>query len=522
MPLEEKPSEDKLLFGLLLHDPILFPRFFWKDELSLPLSFNQRLMYGDQSERILYCTGRKTAKTIRLESKIIQKSIEHQGGYAEAMFFTPGQVHMAPVRDRIISRLNRNPLFRAIKGDFNKNEGLLQFGTGLKWFFRIEGSSGTEENMVGPRCIYIYGDELAFGGERCHKARFQTALPGCEWLYAGVPAGVRDSPFYRLDQTEEGVGWSKHKLTSYDNPIYQNEEARQRLVKDHGGVNTQQYITQVLGQWGEEVFSSFPPGTIAIKPTLPYAYQELTGNQVERMIKDNTLGLQVRLPRVGAERYIISMDYGFSPDPSVIGVFYEHNPKTWYQLARFKLLRVTPLHQAKFLDYLNVDLLDRKVVCISCDKVDIRQILINKDETTSLGHRDDYEAKCLDSNPGGTVEMAEGTEIVKVRRKQWMTEELRKSMSYANLGVPYDYLIWLAQDDEVEQELRGTTERKTPAGMVVYAPQVRGQEHGTDMLRYLVAAVHHISEPKYREEDLSAYGWARVMSPGQDWTPPWG
>lgn len=521
MPLKEKVTENRLLFGLLLHDRIAFRRFFWSTELSLPLSFDQRLMCADDSERVLNCTGRKTAKTINLEALVIQIGLLHESGYAEAMFFTPGQAQMSPVRDRIVSRLNSNALFRAIKENFNKNEGILDFKGGLRFFFKIEGSSGTEENMVGLRCIHIIGDELAFGNQRCHDARFQTALPGCTWTYAGVPNGVRDTPFYRLDQTDQGLGWSKHKMTTYANPIYQTEKAKEKLVKDYGGENTQEYVTQVLGEWGEEVFSSFPPGSIAIKKELPYEYQEFTGKQIERFIKSETLSSYIRLPRVSADRYIVSMDHGFSPDPSTIMVFYEAKDKEWHQLARFKLLRVADLHQAKVLDFINVELLERKVACICTDDIGIIQALQNKDEATSLGYSDDYEAKCFLAQPGGTIEVGEEEgEPIKKRLKQWMMEELRKSMTYANLKIPYDYHIWLAQDDEVEQELRGTTERTTPSGMVVYVPERRGVDHNTETLRYLVAALHHLAGPGQQEESFEGLGWVSVGD--RPWKPPWG
>jgi len=522
MPLKEKVSEEKLLFGLLLRHQIQFARFFWRVELSLPLSFEQRLMYGDESGRILYCTGRKTAKTIRLESKIIQISLLHQAGGAEAIFFTPGQVHMTPVRDRITTRLNKNPLFRAILVNFNKNEGTLDFASGLRWFFAIEGSSGTEKNMVGFRCLYIIGDELAFGNQRCHDGRLQSALPGCEWVYAGVPHGVRDSPFYRLDQTGEGVGWSRHKVDTYANPLYQTEEARAQLIKDYGGENTQQYITQVLGEWGEEVFSSFPPGSIAIKPGLPYTYQEFTGKQLERFIKADNLNSYVRLPRVDASRYIISVDHGFSPDPSTVGVFYEAKEKEWYQLARFKLLRVTDIHQAKFLNFLNVGLLDKKVDVICTDENSLLDQLRDVDDPSSLGHKDDYVSKCLLAQAGSTIEVGvnEAGDPIKKRLKRWMMEELRKAMTYANLDLPYDYHVWLAQDDEVEQELRGTTERTTPAGRVVYMPERRGEEHNAEMLRHLIWALHHITEPRYQEESLEGLGWIPTGDPGS-WKAPW-
>jgi len=187
MPLKEKTEP---LFGLMFFDQILFSRWFWKKDLSLPMSIPQKLMYADIAEKRLNCTGRKTAKTILLESRLIRESCIHQGDLQEpdeAMFFTPGQAHMTPVEDRIMSRLQAHPIFSLFRIGYNKNLGTLDLATGLRWYFRIEGTTGRETNMVGPRTIFMFGDELAFGNSACERGRKQTALPGCQWMYCGVP-----------------------------------------------------------------------------------------------------------------------------------------------------------------------------------------------------------------------------------------------------------------------------------------------------------------------------------------------
>ena len=544
MPLREKTIP---YFGLLFFDQYLFSTFFWQKDLSLPMSTKQKVMYNDKSEKRLNCTGRKTAKTILLEGTVIRTSCVHEGDMAsmdEGMFFTPGDVHMTRVRDRIMSKFETHDVFKHFKVSYNKNAGVLDLATGLRWYFAIEGSSGRETNMVGKTCKFIYGDELAFGNQACEMGRKQTALPGCEWMYCGVPNGVRNSPFYELDQTHLGDDWSRHHLTSFDNPMYAHEygtmaEAIKRLERDYGDRHSQGFVTQALGEWGEETYSAFPLSMIASRP-LPFAALEFTGAEIEQAIQENSLDMLIRLPRVGMERYVIGIDYGYSQDPAVLILAYEtRNNKLdrheWLQLAKIKLIQVPAIHQARIIDYIN-QMLGRKVRAVVSDRYDVITALTNKDTADSLGHKDNYADKTYCSAPQGIMQLTDyaGNPIVDentgkpvtMRTKQWMTEQLRNSMSYANSELPHPYYLILADADiQTIEELVNTVERKTAGGYVKYEPAKRGEDHSTDALRDLIFGIHQVvmsGEAGEMEEDLAGLGFIPVAAGQQgSWKAPW-
>lgn len=70
-------TDDEMLFGLTLLDPLLFIRLFFADDSSMYLepSEKQKLFILDTSRKVLCCTGRKTGKTINIERFIIQMEI---------------------------------------------------------------------------------------------------------------------------------------------------------------------------------------------------------------------------------------------------------------------------------------------------------------------------------------------------------------------------------------------------------------------------------------------------------------
>lgn len=420
MPLEPKKklTEAELAFGLVLLNPLLFLKFFWAEELTIPetrldlpaewrgkqiIPTEQKMMMLDTSDRVLFCTARKIAKTIILEATIVQASITYtRNAPAEAMIVTPQAHHLSPLRKRVEVKISQVPLFDMMLTDFNKSDGFITWVTGITWWMRIEGISGTGKNMVGPRCIYMLCDEMAFGDQANDEARKQTALPDAKWIMAGVPNGVRDSPFYRLDQTTAGDRWSKHKYPSFINPLYQSDEAHKRLEDDYGGVNTQGYLTQVLGQWGQEAYSSFPKVPYIF--TLPFKYIELTEEQINANLMNLAALIQLPTEYVqDAEAWLIGGDLGYSPAPTVLLVCYLKGG-VWYELARIKLLRANVLNQARIIDYINTRALPEKCKVITLDAhgfgAGVLQTLHN-DPSFTL---DDYAAKVVDAGFAGRVE----------------------------------------------------------------------------------------------------------------------
>ena len=553
MSLQERLPVEDLALGLVTLDPLLFILQFWSGDLTMPdntqhLSIEQRLMLCDQSERLLLCTGRKVAKTLSLERDFVQIALTHQkkGALDEGMFFTPAQAHMNPVRDRIFSTILQEPLFsemvaKAPNGNMmmSKGDGYVQFKTGWKWHLRIEGISGTDVNMVGLRCQHIIGDEMAFSVDICHKSRINTALPGCRWKYCGVPNGVRGTPFWRIDQTAEGQMWSRHKIPQFANPLYAPESERRKLIIDHGGEHSHTYITQVLGEWGDEVMSSFPPNTIATYNDREYhLYEWGAGFGEKSNFRDDVLDTLFRNMNYPTSRCVIGWDYGVSPDPAAFALFFEEEPGEWYLRAMFILRGVQFPHQIKFVNQIaarfNIGMVctDEAIAIQSLDSLTSWQAF---DEASRSGN-------IMWANVNGRIELLDATgEVVldelgspiKEYRKKWATDELRNSMVHAREELKYPYHIYLpdeTMDPTLIDELRGTVEKRTMGGYTQYltAKQTEGSkspdDHRTDALRYAVLSIYSLLGVRASKQRVPFSEYKKVMGWAggrKGWQAPW-
>jgi len=84
--------------------------------------------------------------------------------------------------------------------------------------------------------------------------------------------------------------------------------------------------------------------------------------------------------------------------------------------------------------------------------------------------------------------------------------------------------IVLASDEELITELEDTTETTTASGNITYIPAIRGQQHNSDALRCVMAAIlKHAIMGDIDEFDAEEFGWVKNMGGGgRKWKPPWG
>lgn len=487
-----------------------------------------------------------THNTVDNEGQVIRFGINHRvmgGGIEEAMLTTPGENQISPIWDRVINRIDNNPLFRLLCKAHPKNEGKIEFWSGVIWYFRIDGSSGTDANMIGLRCKKIIGDEQALAVRVCHNSRKQSALPDCKWRYTGVPNGVRHTIFWELDQTKLGSEWSRHKFSTFVNPLYWKPKAMAALKADYGE-GSQDYVTQVMGVWGEEVFSSFPPGSIAVNESLPYSLSKLGSTDLPPdMLPLNRTILfnRLRVPRLNVYQYALGMDYGFLQDPTECVVAYRENAESveWKTAARIELVGCDPKAQARFLNLLVEGLGHRMVESVCLDQAS-GGLAVAMDLLNDPYFGQWWQARLMDYNAGGSIEVdvileetkealeEEGVIVrsqkKKVRRKQYATQLLQFALINAKHDLPNAALkLWLAKDAEMLQELIDTREKKTETGNVVYVSRMdsgnRAIDHITDALRCLGLAcqaaqvrsdVDAGDEVEYVEMDLFGFGRENV------------
>ena len=554
--LDENVGE--LALGLVLSDQLLYSIFLQKNDLSLEPTVDQKMMINDESQYVLLCTSRNVAKTVsligRISRDIVTYSPKDGSRNDEILVFTPSESHLTPLVGRVFDFLGKNPLFRRQIKTWNKttDKPFLETKNGLKIMFRIEGSSNSDTNMVGIHPFKIYGDEMAFGTDVCHTSRMAGAQPNCKVVYAGVPNGVRNTPFYRLDKTKYGDDWSRHKFSMLtSNPLFlKSAKYRKKISAMFGGKHSPQYITQVKGEWGDEAVSSFPPGSVSFDTIMygrkvhPYYETRLSAIEVNVAAKEGRLPLLLRIPSVGCLRAAIGWDYGFSPDPTNFTVAIQtEEGGAWRTYCRVSLYN-TPLHrQIEILKLLWVNVLNNKAMMISTDNQICFQELQKED------NRHLFENRVKLSNPGGTIEIDtmtgmivteeddKNTEVLKHKadgklikegRKYWLTELLRRYMMSAILKNTAEVRLELGYDGEMESEFIGTVERKTGKHTVYEVPRNSNkvfQDQIVDSLRYLVDAICEIETMRNPTDNvdysqlMKDMGWSGKNAVG--WKPPW-
>ena len=533
-------QSDEFALGLCFSDNILLAYTFWASSVRIEgekdpkLAHEQKLMFCDESPKLFMCTGRKTAKSVLLSCKIqrIPMLYEGTGVTIEGMVTAPRQKDLNLLYTRVIERIKDDPLLMStVKKEIRGDAPEFWYRNNYVWYWRIEGSQGTDDNMRGLRCRHIVGDEQEGSNWVCFNSRKMSALPGCTFTYAGVPPvnGERGTPFYAIDQTKLGRGWSKHKYTTFINPIFHDEAKRKELAHDFGGARSQAYITQVLGEWGDEAVSSFPPGTIAVKHDLPIFVKEFSRDSITPYaITDNLEAVFRDIPTWRCYNFAVGVDYGATSDPCVLIGAYQMSPNApWCQYCRLTFQGVEFPHLIRIFKHVINHVFTGKL----CGFVSDLQALVDqmRDEYIDT----DQAMRIWWANPAGTsVDYDENKqpkkdakgEVLKIRNKQFSHEKLRQMMTNALLNLE-GHKLWLGDDEVLFEELRGTTEKKTQGGYTVYQTQETYKggfvDHNEEALCYTVLAILNgsmLDTDSYTEDDmLAAMGFAGKT----EWTPPW-
>lgn len=501
--------------GVILNDQLLFSLFFQKSDLSIEPTAPQKLMILDGSDRILACTSRNVAKTISLIGRVMRDIATYlpSGNKKdqEILITTPTQAQLDPLINRLLSNIGREPFMKSLIQESNRGDKpRLLTKTRLTIHGRLEGSSGTDVNMTGIHPVKIYGDEAAFQNHINHRSRMAGAMPETRWFYAGVPNGVRTTPFYELDQTKIGNDWSRHKFSMLNsNPLFvQSRKYRNQIIKSFGGKNSPDFITQVLGEWGDEAQSSFPPGSISWTDGIPYFMARCSGADIDRAIQTGTLAKTLNnIPQVRCYRAAVGWDWGYSPDPSTFVLAYqmaENQP--WRTYARISLYQVTLPKQVEVLKHLVSVVLGYKHSMISVDNNGAYQTCLS--ETNKYM----FDGRMKLTNQGGAVEIDSDTgtlvtpetkesydianrrkegKIVRMGRKYWLTEQLRRFMLNSILkadGVQLE----LGFDPDLENDFVSTVERKTASGQTIYDVPKQGKvnlDQNLDGVRALIDSI---------------------------------
>jgi len=525
----------------------------WHDKQVM--SEKQRIMVCDKSPQVAMRPSRKIAKTLLLIRNFFQWSMWHAGrAPTDGLFHTPRENHLTKIRLLTEGKIKHNPFLQLLVIEINRSKGYMITSTGITWFLRIEGKSGTGESMVGPAALYEIGDEQDYASWPSFNERQQAVMPGSLRALGGVPRGVQNGPFWSISNRKTyGEGWSVYRgkdgYNCFINPIYRSDKARRKLETDHGGTDTQAYQTQVLGLDGAKVFSSFPVIPMVVQD---FAVFSASGEDVDAGILHSDLS---RVPQTPGEAYMICGDLGRSPSPTELGYFRLHDG-VWIETARLHVVISDTFQTSAAIHAFNLSL-PRPANIIVLDAHVAGAGILDQLHKNEKWLRHGYSEIAIDAqfasyvhderklvhsackalvrittsgwycdSCGVPVFKRSDLEPQRVQTKQWAFAGLKDSFASGQRWVSgeeqkFDYvpIVLNVSDEDLLSTLEGTTEKETITGVTQWDTPSR---HLVDMMLTAVIGADRLGgfgAENQAPDWLDEVGWSGGTGSGQ--AMPW-
>lgn len=569
-------SQEELDMGVVvLLDPVGFFLHFWRDDIVIPRSRTDlpeswrgkavltreqvlmatavalRLVYGDEADklmpgaprRVCMLSARKTGKTsIWFERSYIWAATINTDQHREYLVTAPGEAHLAPVISRIDAMVDRTPLFRMLHRRRRADLGIDEWHTDVIFHRRIEGPEASGgRNMVGLRVHGILADEGGYANYKAYLEREQCLLPGGWTMWGGVPRPGEDSNniFKMICRDVNNREWLRFvqgdwsKPERWDmrvNPSYHSDRAFAEQVGSDGW-NSERVRTQVLGLDSKEGASSF--GVIPTVDAPWFRCVHTNGEELSHPDGIDRLLAVLDFDSVAdmADRWIVHLDYGYSPSPMVIGIsFHDAQRDYWVLFARVVVMRASAPVTAKLINALDIALPARAAIIVmdahgqgrgayellregeeyryygydhrlvSADfhvYIPDERVLVHKACKTAINAQEGVTGGGYYCYRCRAAVLPDDVAPRLVRAKQYLTELLaeflhdgdavlrgRERTSYAAIVLP-------VQDNEMVQELEGTrTVVRADTENVFYLPPGgKDADHNTDCLRCLARGI---------------------------------
>lgn len=373
MILEEELSEVEWELVQILAHPVLFREFINEDSDPnwYPLERHERAWSTCDNPFIAMCCGRSVHKTTSMIEMLYYWVINNLfvPGDPGLLVMVPNKAQKDLSFFRIRSACLSHWLIRqwALPGSINITDGKIEFKNGFQFLMRIAGAAGSDANVIGIHTARIWVDEAQefpwqtwLSLQNCLKEE----IPGYQMFVSGVPNGERkDNVLFHADQ--ESLKYISFNISQEMMSWWTPEMEYEKRVLYHAtqGEDTEDYKHYVLGQHGVPAFSVFDRNRFKFAD---YETHKLvyTQTQIEKWKKQDNEGhitydlpslivcpqlpMHIINPRIG-----LGYDVGFSPDPAVFFIMYEHSIGEWRNLARIVLERVEYPIQRQVLAWLD-------------------------------------------------------------------------------------------------------------------------------------------------------------------------
>lgn len=472
-------TEEEWALVQILAQPVLFREFINEgDENWEPLERHERAWSTCTNHHIVMCCGRSVHKTTSMIEMLYYWVINDLfiPGDPGLLVMVPNKAQKDLSFFRIRSACLTHWLIKqwAMPNAINITDGKIEFKNGFQFLMRIAGAAGSDANVIGIHTSRIWVDEAQefpwqtwLSLQNCLKEEIE----GHQMIVSGVPNGERkENVLYFTDQeADEYVSYNiSQTMMSWWTPE-QEYKVRQRYHAVHE--DSEDYKHYVLGQHGVPAFNVFDRNRFRkgdfetqkdvytqqqIEKTKRVDADGITRYHIEELIICPQLPLNLREPRIG-----VGYDVGFSPDPAVFFIMYEHSVGEWRNLIRIVLERVEYPIQRQVLAWLDT-VYHFNFLGIDMGGVGKVQYQDLTGETSEYKkHRFDKRLHPVDFGGYRVVAIDENNEEIKDQGKRVLVESLSR-------WVHEDRFYFSAQDTDLMEELERTKFTRTITGEPVY------------------------------------------------------
>ena len=488
MPEEILTKEEQIFCEGLL-DPITFMEVFWsRAGESWRCKPSQEDMLLDESDSVSERAGRGIGKTEGEASKRLQTCLLEAN--KESLITTPRKAHIAPLMDRLINKIGADEFLNSCLVQKRSSPVYMyKFSNGHILHGRIAGSSGGE-SVLSLHVDYATIDEGQLYLKKETEQLQGVFKPKCKIRVIGVPNGIRSSYLFQACNDDK---YSHHHFKKSDDPFW-TEREKERLLKIYGGENSQIWKNQVDGEFGlpaKKGFMNWEGCLIKLSDYQVSALNDEGGiKTVENLIGD----LSLSEPKDKPEKARISFDYGYSPDPSIVGIwlYYQGIPRL---AGKIIMTSIAPSKQTAVLDHL-ARYFDAEIISGDAGGAGLSILLDLKDDAKFQNKN----YKVIPVMFGANIEIGEDGRVIKDKSERENQKTFKfaiKEFSSMKLQEKFNKkTIELPQNDyDLERELDEATRIVTERGDIKYI----GTDHYLDMMRCLVLT--DFLKPEEKEKD---------------------
>lgn len=366
-------EEAEWALAQILDNPVTFREFINLDDTSWkPLEEHERAWTACKAHHIAMCCGRSVHKTTSMIEMLYYWVINELfvKGDPGCLLMVPNKAQKDLSFFRIRSACLNHWLVRqyVMPTAINVTEGKIEFKNGFQLLMRIAGAAGTDANVIGIHTMRIWVDEAQefpwqtwLSLQNCLKVE----IPQYQMIVSGVPNGERrNNVLFECDQVDDKyVSFNiSQTMMSWWTPEFEYQKRKEYHAIQE---DSEDYKHYVLGHHGTPTFSvfdrtrflleEFETPKIVLTQKMFDAARRVDRDGIERFHLEEVVSPVPEVPMEHGYRPLIGVGYdvGYSPDPAVFLIMYQHITGVWRILARFVLQRVEYALQRETLAWLD-------------------------------------------------------------------------------------------------------------------------------------------------------------------------